>query len=191
MSKKKRNFEHSENMNIINKEEDDFIPRNEEYLPETDNKRWELDENPVITNLRHELKFRVNSRGVEEITGWLRMAMGKNVALTNLDQKEINWIVKDNVRTFNKEAVNKRRLWQCRKENLETLSRWIETAIYAHLKRAYKDGERKYRKESYGYNENYSHDEVSPEEIGGGSRGLNFYNPFKGQNKRSDEDGSI
>ena len=51
--------------------------------------------------------------------------------------------------------------------------------MYSQLKRAYGDGERKYRKDSYSYHENYKHDEVDASEIGSG-----FRMPFLGKKRQ-------
>lgn len=195
MSKKKRNKSYSEDIKqdeIIEEEEVNHMPQKNDYidpysdtLEETDNKRWELDEDPQIAKIRMELKKRVNSKGVEEITGWLRMALGKNVALSNLNEIEINRFTHNETKEFVKEIANKQKDWGCRREDRGPITRWIERTIYLQMKRAYKDGERRYRSDSYGYNEHYKHDEVRNDEIGRG--GISWYNPFSGKKEKQEE----
>lgn len=149
-------------------------------LPETDNRRWELDEEPIIQNLRYEISKRMNSKGVEAVLSWMRIALGKNVALSNLDIEEINAFMRNEMPAFNMELVQNAQEWGVKSTSARrAISRWIERSMYIQLKRAFNDGERKYRKDSYSYNENYSHDEVNASEIGGG-----FSMPFFGKKKR-------
>lgn len=150
-------------------------------LPETDNKRWELDEEPIIQNLRWELQKRMNDKGVESVLSWLRLSLGKNVALSNLDQDEINRFMRNEMPKFNFELVQNHENWAIKNTSARnSISRWVERSMYLQLKRAFNDGERKYRKESYNYNENYHHDEVSSNEIGSG-----FTMPFFGRKKQT------
>lgn len=157
-------------------------PHNFDYdapLPETDNKRWELDEEPIIAALYIELSKRLNNRGVADVIGWIRIALNKTSALTNLDMDEIRTRVVSDIRAFNDELRQNNRLWGIKNAASRTaISRWVEKSYYDQVKRAFQDGERKYRKDSYGYNENYSHDEVRADEIGSGFRMPNL-NPFK------------
>ena len=140
-------------------------------LPETDNKRWELDEEPIIQNLRYELSKRMNTIGVDSVLSWLRVHLGKNIALSNLDQSEINEFMRDELPVFNLELVQNEKKWNIKSSSARAaVSRWIEIAMYVQLKRAFKNGERMYRKDSYSYNEHYKHDEVDNSEIGGGFR---------------------
>lgn len=149
-------------------------------LPETDNKRWELDEEPVIQSLRYELRKRLNGKGVENVLSWLRVALGKNIALSNLDKEEINAFMRNELPAFNLELVQNAREWGVRNSSARiTISRWVERTMYTQLKRAYQDGERKYRKDSYQYRESYNHDEVDNSEIGNG-----FRMPFFGRKKK-------
>lgn len=162
--------------------EEEGVPYDEDdrVLPETDNKRWELDEEPIIQNLRWELQKRMNDKGVESVLSWLRLSLGKNVALSNLDQDEINRFMRNEMPKFNFELVQNHESWQLKNTSARnSISRWVERSMYLQLKRAFNDGERKYRKESYNYNENYHHDEVSSNEIGSG-----FKMPFFGGKKR-------
>lgn len=173
---------------IINEDVPDYFeetpqeeaPDYDTPLPEADNKRWELDEEPTLQNLRYELAKRLNSTGVEAVMSWLRVSMGKNIALTNLDINEIREIMIDELPAFDYELVQNAEKWGLKSTSSRgAISAWIEKTLYAQLKRAFNDGERKYRKESYGYNENYHHDEVRNDEIGSG-----FRIPFFGGKKK-------
>lgn len=156
------------------KKEEDYFDDEADYdpiLPETDNKRWELDEEPVIQNLRFELSKRLNKVGVENVLSWIRISLGKNIALSNLDKEEINSFMRNELPSFDLELVQNSKLWGIQNSSARiAVARWVERTMYTQLKRAYNDGERKYRKDSYQYNENYHHDEVNSSEIGSGWR---------------------
>lgn len=161
---------------------DDNLDDDDMRLPETDNKRWELDEEPIIQNLRYELSKRMNALGVDSVLSWLRVHLGKNIALSNLDQSEINEFMRDELPVFNLELVQNERKWNIKSSSARAaVSRWVELAMYAQLKRAFNDGERKYRKDSYSYNEHYRHDEVDNSEIGSGFK---FPKLFGGRKKQ-------
>lgn len=178
MSKK---GEKQEEDSILNEDLDEFNDLDDDrVLPETDNKRWELDEEPIIQNLRFELQKRMNDEGVDAVLSWMRISLGKNIALSNLDINEINSFMRNEMPAFNMELVQNSDEWEIANSSARrAISRWIERSMYVQLKRAYNDGERKYRKDSYQYRENYHHDEVSAGEIGSG-----FSLPFFGKKKQ-------
>lgn len=178
-----KNNQELEKEDYYGDETDDYDP----VLPETDNKRWELDEEPVIQNLRYELQKRMNPTGVENVLSWLRISLGKNIALSNLDIEEINSFMRNELPAFNFELVQNAAAWDINDSSARiAVSRWVERTMYTQLKRAYQDGERKYRKDSYQYNEHYNHDEVNSSEIGGGFR-LPFFSK-KRQPRRYEEE---
>jgi hypothetical protein len=167
------------------REEENYIDTEDydQVLPETDNKRWELDEEPIIQNLRREIFLRVNDTGVEEIIGWLRISLAKNSALTNLKDDEIDDFLRYEMDAFIEECrVNNKRWGFKSPASRSAIVQWVFKSSKNQLKRAFNDGERKYRKDSYQYNENYHHDEVNSNEIGSG-----FRLPFTGRKKQRRE----
>jgi len=120
-------------------------------VPEDRDNRWELDENQILSDLKKELDTRCTPDGVADILGWLRLSLAKTTALSNLSSDEINLFTRRQADAFNFELISKEKKWGISPSDRKTLSEWVTKIIYQHQKRAYKDGERKYRGKAYAH----------------------------------------
>lgn len=150
-------------------DDDDFIDDFEENISdmgdsvdERDDRRWELDENPVIDSMRHELRrellnsqgrwFRppsiepiVNRTGEHDILGLLRSNLTKNLAMGNISRTEANTLTHDAVEALIYMIAKNWRKWELDKSYRDWLVQMTRNHIYTHLTRPINEGERKYR----------------------------------------------
>lgn len=163
---------------------DDVGVERADPLPDADNRRWELDENPIIEAIVHALRreFRtaqgkwrtygkpiVNQKGLSDIESLcLRPYLTKYVALTTLNESEINNIVVQVVKALMWLIAEKYVEWDFDKAYRNSLVAMVETQVKTQLNRAKNGATLNYRADSFGYDERYNHNEVHPSEIGGG-----------------------
>lgn len=181
MSKKRRDGEHL-SYNDSLEQEKEYYEDLDDPLPETDNKRWELDVSQELVIFRKEFSKCMNEEGIDSVMSWLRFSLMKTSALTNLNDKEINDLLRFEIGALIDDLRVNNKKWEIKNPAARSkIIQWVFGCMKKQLKRAYNDGERKYRSDSYGYNEMYRHDEVRPDEIGRGGGGL--FGLFGGRRK--------
>lgn len=155
--------------NTPENDDDEFIEDLDESISdvgdaidEKDEGRWELDENPIIDRLRHELRRErltadgtwarprgvnplVNRVGEHDILGLLRSHLTKNIAMANITRDEARQFTLDVVNEFIKLSAVKWREWDLDKAYRGWLVTMMRTQIFTHLTRPIGEGERKYR----------------------------------------------
>jgi len=154
-----------------------------EPVLEGDNSRWELETDDVIDKIEHALRREkksrdglrwvkipqteplMNERGIATVISTLKGYLNKNNALGNIKEQDVHWLTGEicNV-TIDLIKYNWRN-WDLQKPYFKYVITLIESQVYVFLTRPINAGERKDRKGRFRYNENYSHDEVSPDEI--------------------------
>lgn len=150
-------------------DDDEFIDDFEENISdmgdsidEKDDRRWELDENPIIDRIRHELRrellnsngkwYRpadiqpvVNRTGEHDILGFLRSSLTKNLAMGNISRTEANTLTRNLIDSFIWMMARNYRKWELDKSYMSWLVDMLRIHVYTHLTRPINEGERKYR----------------------------------------------
>lgn len=163
-------------------DDDEFIDDFEESISDVgdtvDQKidsRWELDENPIIDSLRHELRRErmnkngnwirpheltpiVNSKGESDILWLLRSSLTKNIALGNISRTEANTLTHDVIESLIYMVANKWRQWDFDKAYRDVLVATVRSHVYSHLTRPINQGEKEYRRGSSGGHDMYDDD---------------------------------
>lgn len=131
---------------------DEYSDSFDQALPENRDNRWELDFNTDLDEFRYSWRNRISPDGMEHIISDMRMILSKTNALTNFQDSHIEQLGKNYMR-----AISLNLLVNCRRWNIEPSERLSITSqlcnlTLAHLRRAYKDGERQYRQSAYKIN---------------------------------------
>lgn len=146
MSKKRRDT-------YFNQSEENYEENfgyDDDLLPEQRDNRWELEENEIVAEFRRDFKGLLSQKGLDDISIWMRVALNRHLALSNLEDKEIKQIVLNQCRTLNKMIVLEGENWGLENDGRrDQLKNFIKELLLVHLKRAYKDGERIYRSNTY------------------------------------------
>ena len=171
--------------NMIPRKEDtedydyDYDP---EFDIETDNTRWELDYDDVLTAYEKSLKNEVrdndgrwilekgvsqklNNSGVRNLISDLKSIMHKGTALSNFDEEFNKTLAKYKTKQLAKELLKNRHKWGVDDSQKGSIILNQGIQVFGILQRAKNDGERKHRTKKQKFIENYRHDEVSPDEI--------------------------
>ena len=167
------------------KEDDWFNPQGEfnsaENL-ETDNWRWELEFSDIIDSYIHTLrkekrnskgqwktldnqKQYMNEEGIAFVISSLQPIMNKGTPMGSIDKKEANKTTNALVHAFKDKVLREHELFDIEKTNIPMLVWGFYNMVRMILTRSVNDGERKIRSKMFAYKDNYSHDEVSPDEI--------------------------
>ena len=188
MSKKRR--EEEENYSYDKDIVEDYLynDKKEDILgtptTETDNSRWELDSHPVVVKVMRILRRErqdangnwgrpkninpmVNDIGVFDISSFLNAFLDKDIALGNIDKHEAHKQAKMVTDALIEMIMYNHKKWGLHKSYFSEIVRIVDSKAYFHFTRPVGDKERVHRAKKYGFSENYHHDEVRPEEIGG------------------------
>lgn len=188
MSKKRREEERLYDYGKDLPKDDLYDSKDQDVLgtptTETDNSRWELDSHPVVVKvmriLRRErqdangrwgrpsgVKPMVNDIGVFDISSFLNAFLDKDIALGNIDKQEAHKQAQMVTDALIDMIMYNHKKWELHKSYFSEIIRIVDSKAYFHFTRPVGDKERVHRAKKYGYSENYSHDEVRPDEIGG------------------------
>ena len=169
-----------------NKEDSDWFDQMQDgqfESTEADNWRWELDFQPEIERYLNGLKRKVrdhkgqwvslpnkkpyiNDDGIDYIFSSLQPILNKGTALGKTSKDEANKITKELTMAFKDKVLRHHEDFEVEKTNIPMLVFGYFNFVRSILSRSENDGERKIRSKMFGFRENYSHDEVSPDEIG-------------------------
>lgn len=163
-----------------NSQDDNY--NHSDLLPEPDNSRWELDPNDSISAIivalerlsvdkngryyrpKH-VKPYMNKEGISDIKSTLQSVLTKSIALGNISEREVYirtiQIMESIVDIIRKHWAR----YDLDKSHFSNVISIIEVQVSSHLSRSKNEGERKYRAQKHQIRENYSHDEVNPNEI--------------------------
>lgn len=156
--------------------DEDYSPEGLGYSPEysdgisgenRDN-RWELDIEETVSAFKRDYKDNLTEKGVKDISIHLRKILDKNFALTNLKDEEIKDIAREETLAFSQSLLFNRKKWGLELAQVPSITSKMRNLCFAHCKRSYKDGERKYRQSAYNVNLDDDNDEY------GGSKRFNF-----------------
>lgn len=150
---------------------------------ETDNWRWELEFSVDIDRYLNGLKRKyknhkgqwiqnpnkkpyINDDGLDYIFSSLQPILNKGTALGKTSPVQANLITKELTTAFKDKVLRHHESFEIEKTNITMLVLGYFNFVRAILSRSENDGERKIRSKMFGFKENYSHDEVSADEIG-------------------------
>lgn len=150
-------------------DDDEFIDSFDEHISdmgdsvdEKDDRRWELDENPIIDRVRHELRREllnsngrwvrpngiqpiVNRTGEHDLLGFLRTCLTKNIAMGNISRSEAKTMSRDDIDALIMMMANNWRKWELDKSYMSWIVAMFRKYTLTHLTRPINEGERKYR----------------------------------------------
>lgn len=149
---------------------------------QADNWRWELFFDDVIANYVHSLRREklnkkgewvstteqpaVNEEGINFIMDSLIPILNKGTPLGHIKAKERKMKVSILTKTFkDKLILDGSTSFAIQKTNIPMIVFGYYHLVDSIISRSENDGERKIRSKMFGYNENYRHDEVNPDEI--------------------------
>lgn len=145
---------------------DDYAEDFDTSLPENRDNRWELDFNTDLDEFRYSWRNRITADGMEFILSYMRMILNKTNALTNFQDSHIEQMGKNYMRPLSKQLLVNCRKWSIDPSERLSITSQLCNLTLAHLRRAYKDGERQYRKGAY--NVNLDDDNEFTHQSGGG-----------------------
>jgi hypothetical protein len=157
---------------------------NFEDAAESDNSRWELEYDDIITNLKHSfnseeqlptgqwykpegVKPKLNKTGVSDIISDLKGLMHKGIALGNIDIEYAKEQTKALAKAFADKIVSKTEAWQVDKDQRAILIHTYAQCVFMTLTRPVGDKERMHRSKKHKFSENLSHNLDQPQEITG------------------------
>jgi hypothetical protein len=152
------------------------------YDIEPDNSRWELDYNDVLKEIESSLRGKIrkedgtfilpkdakpklNDAGVSDFISDLKNIMHKGTALGSISENYAKDLTKAMGKAFARKLVYNTKAWDVNKNQRRLLVLQFSTQVYLILTRPIGDKERVHRRNRFSIDEQYKHNEISPDEI--------------------------